>query len=104
MDFMIQIYNTKRLFVKKCKAAQSRVKKEKIAAEASNFKGSGTYVHLMDKTDILRDNTERNHFFVRFHAVYVHFMLQLLFPSRFDIIHSRKTFQYIPDTRRRKTV
>jgi len=53
MDFIIQIYNTKQFFVKESKTAQSPFKKEQIAYKASKINGSGTYVHLMDKTDIL---------------------------------------------------
>ena len=68
MDFIIQIYNTKQLFVKESKRALFPVKKEKITSETRKINGFGTYVHLMDKTDILRDNTERIRFSAGFMA------------------------------------
>jgi len=53
MDFMIQKYTTKQTFVKVPENARSPVNKEQISLKTRNFKGSGTYVHFMDKTEIL---------------------------------------------------
>jgi len=58
MDFMLQKYTTKEAFVKVAKNAQSPVKKEQISLKTRNIKGCGTYVHFMDKTDILFEFSE----------------------------------------------
>jgi len=68
MEFLYRIYTRKLICVKVPKIRRIPVKKEKTTGKASKINGSGTSVHLMDKTDILLDDTERNRFSGRIHA------------------------------------
>jgi hypothetical protein len=64
MEFLYQIYTRSLISVKDRKTRQTPVKKEIIAHNARNIKAFTTSVHLMDKTDIIPDDSERNVFCV----------------------------------------
>ena len=66
MDFIYQKYTRGLFFVKAPGFPQSPVKKALLALSARKIKAWKTSVHLMDKTDILFENSERNHFSLPF--------------------------------------